>query len=231
MTTSWGNTSEKIRFDGIKALEQAVTEKIYGSIEDAVAQLTVFTHPDTVMGIFENKNVFNTIRENSKNKREDFNYNDKVTYDDNHSPHCAFVYANGLQGKGKDFLDVQFNHLYPFSDKKHSLSEKKAHYTSLANIVMTPAFLAKLTDNHKNIQKLLQYHSYKLYGYDPLNQFQEDTTPPKGYDKLKWAEPLPPLDNVEESMKTRIYGNPKKQKNNRLTRSIKEVGWYFEPIN
>jgi hypothetical protein len=96
---------------------------------------------------------------------------------------------------------------------------------------MTPAFLAKLTDNHKNIQKLLQYHSYKLYGYDPLNQFQEDTTPPKGYDKLKWAEPLPPLDNVEESMKTRIYGNPKKQKNNRLTRSIKEVGWYFEPIN
>jgi hypothetical protein len=221
MTTSWGNTSEKIRFDGIKAFEQAITANVYKSIEDAVAQLTVFTHPETVVGVFKNANVFNAIRAKGENKRESFNDNDKVMYDDNHPAHCAFVYANGLQGK--DYSEVQFNHLYVLSDRK-------AHYTSLANIVMTPAFLAKLTDTHKNIPTLLRYRSYKLYGYDPLNQFQEDSTPPEGYDKLKWAEPLAPLDNVEESMRTRIYGNRKKQYNNRLTRSIARVGWYF-PTN
>jgi hypothetical protein len=110
---------------------------------------------------------------------------------------------------------VQFNHLY--ADSKNV-----ALYTNLCNIVMTPTFIAKLTDKHPSITELLKYRAFKLYGFDPENKLST-ATPPKEYEGLEWAKPLPPVENAEKILRAKVENS----KEYRLKTSVEKYGWYF----
>ena len=127
--------------NGHKILVDLLKDSKYGSKEQAIASLTYFTNPETIKSI-NNKNIFKIIRNSSKRGVMTNEY----MYDNNFCVHDIFCWANKL--RKYDLRDIQFNHIY--SDP-NSISK----YTCLSNIVLTPSFLAKLTDTDKEIIYLL----------------------------------------------------------------------------
>lgn len=133
-----------------------------------------------------------------------------IGFDDNTSPTEAFSWAKGLTRRPRD---LQFNHVY-------SLSSDPACYTNLANICISPSFLAKLTDTDDDIQALLRYRSFDLYGWHPETEKQPDK--PHAYDDLIWAKPMRAKDNAREALETKV-----RNRDNRTTRIIAQTGWLF----
>lgn len=220
------------RFDGRNVLRDILQTSVYGTISQAVASLTKFSHPATVAQT-DNCNVFQVIRWSNTGDLDNngkaikrggyvaYGENGRVMLDDNESPTSAFVWANGSTLKG--YKDVQSNHVW-------GSAKDVALYTSLANICVTPAFLAKLTDTDKEVRALLQYRTYELYcGFKPHDK--PIPAKPKGYDDLAWASPLPEVSDLETCLRRAVRTKPK----NRVVCSIQELGWYFsdfkpEPI-
>jgi hypothetical protein len=199
-----------LNFDGLRALETVIASSAYGSIHQAIASLTVFAHPETCKQA-SNQNIFLVIRDMPQRGKYTEDQSPKLMYCDNYSPTAAFCWAHGITKRPKD---IQFCHIY-------SESSDYRLYTNLCNIVIIPAFLAKLSDTHKEISELLQYRSYELYGFLP--EGYSEPKKPNGYDSLKWAEPLAPVRDLQASyrkaMSTRIK--------DRTANSARLLGWYF----
>lgn len=195
-------------YDGLSALEAMVANSPYGSLHQAVASLTIFTHPLTVEGLGP-ANLFRTVR-NAARRGEFVEAPDgPVMLDDNKSPTDAFMWANSWTKRGRD---LQFNHVY-------QASGAVAHYTNLRNICVSPSFLAKLTDTYEEVTELLRYRVYDLYGYTG----PEDLAPeiPTVYNQLVWAEPLPPVKNPSRVISARL----KRRKKDRTAVSARKHGW------
>lgn len=190
-------------------LKKLLLEKAgYQSIFHAVAEMTVFPHPATVSQT-KNKNVFRIIRDS--HKRGTYNEEETAMYDDNNGPSRVFEWA--IEG-GLDWKDVQFNHIY-------SGSQNVELYTSLANICVTPAFLAKLTDTDPEVVELLKYRAYDLYGFLP--QGLQPPKKPAYYDLLKWHAFPDLVHNLEDLYRRRMRSAPK----NRATIAARKIGWIF----
>ncbi len=122
--------------DGFTAFEALIASSRYKTLSQAIASLTLFSHPETVRQT-GCKSIFRTIR-GPRTPGEYTDWNGKrVMLDDNKSASDAFKWAHGITAKPKD---LQFNHIY-------TCSKDVDAYTSLANICVTPAFIAKLTDS------------------------------------------------------------------------------------
>lgn len=198
-----------MKIDGHQMLQRLLLDKAgYQSIFHAVAEMTVFSHPATVLQT-KNQNIFQIIRDAPRRGIIAFELN--AMYDDNNGPSRAFEWA--IEGKF-DWKDVQFNHIY-------SGSQNVKLYTSLANICLTPAFLAKLTDTDTTVVELLKYRSYDLYGFVP--EGQPVPKKPNFYDLLKWHAFPDPVHNVEVCFRERMKSCPK----NRASISAKELGWLY----
>ena len=142
------------QLDGFKALTAVIAGSPYKTVENAVAALCVFSHPQTVRQT-KYQPLVRTVRMRNIGQRGKIGEfkGEQVGFDDNKSPTDAFLWCNALARP----RDVQFNHVYPVSHDPES-------YTCLANICMGPEFIAKLTDTHKHIRRLLEYRSFELYG-------------------------------------------------------------------
>lgn len=131
--------------------------------------------------------------------------------DDNTAPTEAFLFAHGISRSA--YRDVQFNHVW-------QSAADAANYTSLANLCVTPSFLAKLTDTDPEIAGLLRYRAFSLYGYTP-----SDASPlsePHGYSALKWAETLPPVENLESVLRGAL-----RRRSGRTAECARRLGWLF----
>ena len=180
----------------------------YNSVSQLVAEHTLFTHPNIVEKL-QSKNLFRIIRD-FKNRGQIIDWEDgkQVMCCDNTGPIQAVVWCNLDFG----YSEVQFNHIY-------SESKDVTLYTSLANICVTPAFLAKLTDTNVEIKNLLKYRSYDLYGfYIGPKPFE-----PENYSSLKWKEFIAPIDDLEVYLRKRLKSCPK----SRNAISARKIGWYF----
>ena len=202
-------------FNGRKALESILQTSEYGSIHQAIASLTCFSHPLTVRQT-QGKNIFPIVRYESIKDRGNFKDLDnglKVMQDDNKGPTDAFLWANNI--KRTSYQDIRFNHIW---DRSKDVS----FYTSLANICVTPEFIAKLTDNDEITKSLLRYRVFQIYeGFKP--EGCADPEKPDIYDKLKWADPLPLIENLENRFREEMRTKPR----DRTTKSAREIGWYF----
>ena len=205
-------TLKDFDFNGYRALE-SVINKTYGSMSQAIASLTLFSHPETVAQT-KNKALFRIIRANTIDRRGEISDNERVVLCDNYSPQRAFLWANSLNYY--QFKDVQFNHIY-------SLSNHAEYYTSLANICVTPVFLAKLTDTNTAIKTLLQYRAFDLYDFIP----EGFATPvkPQDYEGLEWAACLKEVPNLAQVLEKRMIKNAK----SRICISANAFGWLFSP--
>lgn len=194
----------------------------YGSVEQAIGSLTLFSHPNTVRQT-RGLNLFRVIRRSSDRSehggrmRGDVidSEHGPVMLDDNDSPKRAFLWANGFT---KAPARVQFNHVWGGNNGE---ARCVSHYTSLANIVVTPAFLARETDD-EDIRQLLKYRAYDLYRENvPLG-----VTPPEkpvNYDAIEWVAPLDPVDDVRLLLEQRLHRSPR----SRAARSVSMLGWMF----
>jgi hypothetical protein len=210
-------------FDGRIALETIIKESSYKTIEQAVASLTLFSHPDTVAGA-KGRNIFRIIRA-SMSKNEKRGNVAKVPsvglvmLDDNKGPTDTFIWANNITRK--QYRDVQFCHIW---DDPYDVER----YTNLANICMIPAFLSKLTDTADNIKALLRYRAFCLYNIKYGKR--QDPAKPYCYDDLDWASTLQQVDNLELALRNAMKSKPK----DRTTGSARQIGWLFsnyEPDN
>lgn len=198
--------------DGEIILEELLkSTKDYGSLENAIAKLSLFTNPQTLKSL-KHSNILKIIRASQPEVRGG-KYKDHMA-DDNMCVKLLFTWINGIS-LGQ-FDHCQFNHIYRGSDKKDKLKK----YTCLSNIVVTPSFLAKLTDKTQKIIDLLKYRVFDIYGYDPDNISPER---PDIYDKLEWRPYLPPQDNIESHLELRL----KKNALSNAIQSVKHFGWYF----
>lgn len=199
-------------FHGKSILDDVIKKAGYSSLLHLVAENTLFTHPDTVKQT-GNKNLFRTIRDFSKRGEViDWADSKKAMCCDNEGPNRAFVWSNG----DFKYSEVQFNHVY-------SDSQNVEVYTSIANLCVTPAFIAKLTDTDDEVKELLRYRVYDLYGF-----YQNELpTRPAFYDQLIWKKFLSPVGNLESYLLKRLN----ECKKSRSAISARDIGWYISEYN
>lgn len=196
-------------FDGQAALAAMIAASRYRTVAQAIASLTAFSHPDTVAQTRCGA-LFPTIRGVPGSYVEVDGRG--LMLDDNKSPTDAFLWCNGLNRRGRD---TQFNHIYAASTDPEA-------YTALPNIVMTPAFLAKLTDTSDEVKALLAWRSFDLYGWAPAG-FSEPTRP-SGYAALEWAAPLPAV----HDLKGRLEAVMARRVKDRTVGAARRLGWLFD---
>lgn len=202
-------TLHDFQLNGREALAGVIRQTSYRGLEQAVASLTIFSHPDTVAQTGA-KAIFPIVRNAARRGTVERRNKNLIGLDDNKSPTDAFLWANEI---GKRPADLQFNHIYARSDDPDC-------YTNLANLCASPAFLAKLTDTNPDIIALLQFRAFDLYGWKPdeLDQPKE----PIGYSALDWFPPLAPAANVQKALNEQL-----KRRRDRTSRMVAQTGWLF----
>ena len=157
---------------GHQALTEALANSEWKTVEQAIASLTVFASPITLAEM-NYRPVFKIIRGSTRRGEIDSEQRVMFDIDGNHGPIFAFCWATGFDGD-KNYL--QFNHILRRPHRKQNVNS----FTNLANICVTPTFLAKYTD--KLCSTLLQFRAWDLFRWSP-----QGTIPPKpdGYDRLE----------------------------------------------
>ncbi len=203
-----------MEFNGRVELERVLSKAGYRGLDEAIAELSLFVHP-TLVEVTNAKNLFRIVR-NMNCRGTIISYGDeigKVMACDNTGPQHAFKWAiGGLSGK-----DIQFNHVY-------SMSDNVDFYTSLANIFVTPAFLAKVTDTSPEIIQLVRYRVYDLYNFVPVGA--EIPNMPDNYRNLKWrnfANQASTVSQLESRFREAMGRSPR----SRTSKSCREIGWFF----
>ncbi len=201
---------------GKSALIELISNSRYKSVEQAIASLTIFTHPATVRQS-RNMNIFNIIRYKmgtpTRGQIHQLSDGRTAMYDDNKGPTDAFLWANSINRN--NYEDVVVCHIWDKSDNVD-------YYTSLANICMLPAFLSKLTDTDESVKRLLRYHVFRSYeGFKPDGE--SDPPKPHNYDSLLWAKQFDVVENLEKSFREKMISKPKDS----TVKSAREIGWHF----
>lgn len=205
--TMTGPALPEFGWDGCRALEWVISQSPYGTLVGAVARLAVFTHPDTVKKL-DARPLFRIVRGLPRGHVTE-SEEGPVMRDDNTGPTDAFLHANGM--RRTEYKDVQFCHIWRDSQSVEA-------YTNLANLVVLPAFLAKLSDTHPEIRAMLQARSYALYGWLPPSV----SAPPEQPDlKVTWAEPLGAVADPLERVLKRLQ----RTRHSRTAKSARELGW------
>jgi hypothetical protein len=207
-------TLTDFRYDGENAIETLLVNSEYGSVEQAIASLTLFTHPHTVKQT-SNRALFRIRRYKAGEKRKEILQTERVVLCDNLSPAEAFLWANGLTRN--KLRETQYNHVY-------QRAYDPEYYTSLANICVTPAFLGKLTDKSKKVKQLLKYRVWIEYGFLPIGEPEPEK--PTHYDSLIWANYLPACSNLRRCVLEKLETKPK----SRIALSIQHFGWIFSNL-
>jgi hypothetical protein len=196
--------------DGLEALKAVLAASEYRTLSQAAASLTLFSHPDTVRQT-SCKPLFKVIRNAARRGQIEERAGELVACDDNKAPTDAFLWCNGLRRRPRE---TQFNHVYADSQDPDA-------YTCLANLCMTPSFLAKLTDTNAEVCAHLRYRTYELYGWHPAAA--PCPKKPVGYDALRWPDPLPPVADVAAVVAAIMARRPR----DRTVQIARRIGWLF----
>lgn len=193
--------------DGREALAGVIRQTAYRNLAQAVASLTIFSHPDTVAQTGA-KSLFPIVRDARRRGETEERDGRLIGFDDNKAPTDAFLWANEIKRRPQD---LQFNHVYALSDDVEC-------YTNLANLCVSPAFLAKLTDTNPEITELLKYRVFDLYGWYPNGT--RPPTKPDLYTQLEWSDTLPASRGVGAAVSDQLA-----RRSDRTARMIRLTGW------
>jgi hypothetical protein len=202
--------------DGSAQLLAILVKAGYPSTLAAVAEHTVFLHPDTVSQT-GNSALFPVAPDMMRRGQfAELSDGRRVLLDDNTSPTLAFVWAAGRLNSTGVVRDVQFNHVWDGASDPDT-------YTALWNVCLTPAFLAKTTDgkNHPEVVAALRYRAWELYQARPMDRPVPE--PPEGYDRLSWATSPPPVADLAGTLRARLMASPK----SRPATASRTIGWLF----
>lgn len=205
-------------YDGRAVLDFLVAASPWGSIDQAIASLAVFAHPDVVCAAGR-RAVFRTVRGKIPDRGK---IADGLMFDDNTSPALAFEWSTGF--KRSIGTDVTCCHLYAQSGDPEA-------YTDLRNLFYLPSFIAKLTDSQAvllpagHALNVLRFRAFVLFGYCGPG----GTAPPpkpEQYDRLEWADTVGAgivAEELEAKLRARLVRKPR----DRITKSVAQCGWTF----
>lgn len=199
--------------DGGGALEYVLAASPYAGLDQAVASLALFSHPQTVAQA-AGQALFRICRGPIPQRGQIVSLADgsRVLLDDNTGPTDAFIWANRVR-RGS-YNDVQFCHVWQASGDASA-------YTNLANLCVLPSFLAKLSDTHPRIVQMLRWRAEQLYGWRASSA--QAAVSDQGFSALDWASPLPVTAHLEKVLRAEMTTKPK----SRTTISCREIGWVF----
>lgn len=197
--------------DGRAALAAVLASSVYKTPAQAVASLTLFTHPDTVRQIPGGGALFPAVRDFRRRRTLGEIAGRRVGFDDNEAAHDAFGWCNPAMPRWRD---IQLNHIWPRSTDPDA-------FTAPANLCAAPSFLAKLTDHDPQIAALLRRRAFDLFGWTPAGEAAPAL--PDGYGLLDWAPPLPPTPDIEASLRSRLKSQPRST----ASQIAREIGWAF----
>lgn len=205
-------------YDGRAVLEFLVAASPWGSIDQAIASLSVFAHPDVVSAAGQ-RAIFRTVRGKMPDRGK---ITGGLMFDDNTSPAVAFEWSTGF--KRTTGTDITCCHLYAES------SDAEA-YTDLRNLFFAPSFISKLTDSQaaslptRHSLNVLRYRAFVLFGYCGPGSTRRPTKP-EHYDQLEWADTIGAgitAADLETRLRERLARKPK----DRITKSVAQCGWTF----
>lgn len=197
--------------DGRKALAAVLASSVYQTPAQAIASLTLFTHPDTIAQIPCGGALFPAVRDFRKRRTLGFVGERHVGFDDNEVAQHAFRWCNpGMPS----WRDVQLNHIWSRSDDPDC-------FTAPANLCIAPAFLAKLTDHDPEVAALLRRRALDLYGWHPAAEAEPSL--PRAYGRLAWADPLPPIADLKSVLRRQLISKPKST----AAQIARSIGWAF----
>lgn len=199
------------RCNGRAALASVLETSVYRTAAQAIASLTLFTHPDTVRQIPGGGALFPAVRDFKRRRTLGEIAGRRVGFDDNEAAHDAFGWCNPGMPRWRD---IQLNHIWPRSTDPDA-------FTAPANLCAAPSFLAKLTDHDPNIAALLRRRAFDLYDWTPPGEVAPDT--PEGYNALEWAPPLPAVLDLESALRGRLKSQPRST----ACQIAREIGWAF----
>ncbi|APT34585.1 hypothetical protein MCBMB27_05294 [Methylobacterium phyllosphaerae] len=217
-TESQRKTLAEFEYDGRAVLDFLIAASPWGSIDQAIASLSVFAHPDVVAAT-GHRAIFRTVRGRMADRGSII---DGVMVDDNASPAAAFEWSTGL--KRGTTRDLTCCHLYASSSDPDA-------YTDLRNIFYAPSFIAKLTDSQAGSLPVmhalhaLRYRAFALHGYCGPGSTARPLKP-EHYDSLEWADPVgadATASGLEAKLRARLADKPK----DRITKSVAHCGWVF----
>lgn len=197
--------------DGRAALALVLANSIYRTPAQAVASLTLFTHPETVAQIPGAGALFPAVRHFRARRTLGESAGRRVGFDDNETAHAAFGWCNPTMPRWRD---VQLNHVWPRSSDPDA-------FTAPANLCAAPSFLAKLTDHDPHIAALLRARAFDLYGWTPRGE--APPARPADYAALIWASPLAPVANLEAALRARLASQPRCT----AAKIARDIGWAF----
>ena len=196
--------------DGTAALAAVIERAGWPTVAGAVAAHAVFLDPATVAQTGGRAIVPSVRNMGRRRQLGELPDGRGVLFDDNSSPTDAFLWAaNRIKG-----TDVQFNHVWACASDPDA-------YTALWNLCCTPAFLAKATDSDRDVQAVLRYRSWELYGCRPIGT-AEPVRPP-GYETLTWHPSPPPIADLEGTFRKRMRAAPGRG----LVLAARSIGWAF----
>lgn len=168
--------------DGKKILAEVVAD-LRIDLSQLVAGAAFWAPNDKNIGVAKYPNV---RRAKASEKRGDMS--DGVRLDDN-------TYANQASKKALCHLG-KFNgftacHIWP------GTCYDERYHTVLANLVLLPSALSSLTDHNTEIEKCLQYRSWKLYRWYPDGKAKPSR--PKNYPE-NWRQPEQPPDSTKRKL-------------------------------
>ena len=197
-------------------LEAVLARAGYGSPMEALAAMAIFVHGDVVAAM-QGRPMFRTIRNPALRGQVIMRDGDAVFCDDNHTPRVAFTLASGVNAFAPDMVT---NHLY-------DSGRNWRHYTHPANLVLTPEFLAKLTDGKGPCAEALRYRAWEISCY-----CGPDGVPPAKPPSYPttWQSPQGSSATLVDRCWDYVWsGQGKKgqpnQRRDRATCSVAELGW------
>ncbi len=210
MTSGFPTLAEQC-CDGRATLALVLASSVYQTPAQAVASLTLFTNPATIAQIPGHGALFPAIRDPKQRRTLGEIAGRRVGFDDNEAAHDAFGWCNPGMPRWRD---IQLNHIWPRSTDPDA-------FTAPANLCAAPSFLSKLTDHDPTIAALLRRRAFELYGWTPQGESEPPISP--GFAQLVWAEPLPPVDDLETLLRRRLVSQSKST----AAQIARHIGWAF----
>jgi len=186
-------------FSGKPTLRE-VLEKSYGSVCQAVASMTVFP-PNAIVDRLTGA-VCNAVRISKQHVLSGKKCRDTilladgrlVMLDENCIPDGIFKFCfkpTSSRAIKRDNAYTQLNHIY------RCAGLGPEYFANLANLCITPNFVAKLTDEDSEVKLMLKFRAFQLYGFNP--EAIDFSSIPSEFFELKWFEvPLLNQANFDE---------------------------------
>jgi hypothetical protein len=193
-------------------LRRLLVEAGYRHATDAVAAHARYLHPETVAQAGR-RAVLPTARSSARRGRIDLTADGRrIMLDDQRTSTWLFLRAAGLPHGGEHRVR------HAWTD-----AENPDLHTALWNLHGVPAVLLDALQGSEwdRTVEALRYRAWELYGRRPKGE--PKPTRPKGYKRLHFVDPLPPVDDLEGRLRAALQSSSRTL----VADAVRQLGWCF----